>query len=515
MQKIRALITHARRARPGLDEGQAVELGKSIKDFYARAPQRMSRQVSLEQLKLLPSPDILEALVERREDQWFERTSARTTATHLGDLMTGFANAEGGLIVIGIHDGTVEGVQTAGARMNEWRQAALDFTEPPVRHRFELIDCLNDAGTPDQVAVVEIEPSERVHRNRKGDTYLRVGDEIRRLGPLEAQELVYDKGESTFDGTATEGGMSDLDQNLVQKYIARVRAGDQETAFKARGLTTIRDSELRVTVAGLLVLGAAPQDVFPEAAIRLLLYRGSSRETGARANIIRDRRIEGALGKQIDQARRLLKRWIPAAIRLEGAGRFERAPLIPEYAWLEAIVNAVTHRSYSIGGDHVRVEVFDDRVVVESPGRLPGLVRLENIRSTRFARNPRVARAVSDLGYGRELGEGVNRMFEEMSRAGLPEPVYSQGPASVRVILLADPLAGRILDQLPPGSERFVEFLSRSGRVTTTQAVDLFGLSRPTTLKHLHELAAKGLIQHVGTSLKDPRGYWRMTRGEL
>ncbi len=90
-------------------------------------------------------------------------------------------------------------------------------------------------------------------------------------------------------------------------------------------------------------------------------------------------------------------------------------------------MNAVTHRSFSLGGDHVRVELFDDRLEVESPGRLPGLVRLENIRSTRFARNPRIARALSDLGYGRELGEGVNRMFEEMNRVGLPDPVYHQG----------------------------------------------------------------------------------------
>jgi len=168
---------------------------------------------------------------------------------------------------------------------------------------------------------------------------------------------------------------------------------------------------------------------------------------------------------QIDGASRILTKWVPSAIRLEREGRFARSTVIPEYAWLEAVVNAVTHRSYTIGGDHVRVELFDDRMEVESPGRLPGLVSLENIRSTRFARNPRIARALSEFGYGRELGEGVNRMFEEMSRVGLPAPVYSQprGAASLRVILLADPLAGRILDRLPSGSERFVEVTVQVG----------------------------------------------------
>lgn len=147
---------------------------------------------------------------------------------------------------------------------------------------------------------------------------------------------------------------------------------------------------------------------------------------------------------------------------------------------------------------------------MESPGRLPGLVRLDNIRFTRFARNPRIARALSDMGYGRELGEGVNRMFEEMSRAGLPDPVYAQGSASVRVTLLAEPLARRMLDRLPSGSERFVEHLSRTGRVTTAEAAELMGVTRPTARKYLHDLAEQGLIEHVATSYRDPRGYWRL-----
>ena len=468
-----------------------------------------------DQLRLLPTDEIVEFLTNRPEGQWLDRTSNRTKAQHLADLMIGFANAEGGLIAIGIHDGRVEGVAEAGKRVNDWRQAAMDFTQPPVRHKFELIACVNAVGEADHIAVVEVESSERAHTNVKGDTYLRVGDENRRLGVLEAQELRFDKGESIFDGSpVTAASISVLDGDRVERYLGKIRASSTEGALGARGLIVKRGRQLLPTVAGLLILAPEPQREFPEAFVRLLRYRGSSRETGARANVIADRRLEGPIAAQIDGARRLLRRWLPAATRLQRGGRFATSTLIPEFVWLEAVVNAVTHRSYSIGGDHARVEVFDDRLEVESPGRLPGLVRIDNIRSTRFARNPRIARALSDLGYGRELGEGVNRMFEEMSRVGLPDPVYQQGPASVRVVLLADPIAGRILDRLPPGSERFVEHLSRVGRVTTTEAVDLLGASRPTVLRHLRGLAMHGLIEHVGTSLKDPRGYWRLSRGQ-
>lgn len=468
---------------------------------------------TLEQLRLLPEDDRVDALLTRREDQWLDRVSARTNARHLGDLLVGFANAEGGLIVIGLNDGRVEGT-TGAASANAWRQAAVDYTEPPVRHKFETLQCTNSSGQIDEIIVIEVEASEYVHHNVKGETYLRIGDENRRLGTFQARELEYDKGQSVYDGSAVaDATVDDLDDALVQRYIRVVRAHSRPLdVLQSRGLVTTHGRVLRPTVAGILVLGRRPQAWFPHAQLRLLAYRGPSRETGARANVARDTRIDGTLGQQIDRARRTMRRWLPSSIRLEDEGRFTRATSIPEYAWLEALVNAVVHRSYTIGGDHVRAEAFSDRLEVESPGRLPGLVRVENIRDTRFARNPRVARALADLGYGRELGEGVNRMFEEMERVGLPDPLYLQGPASVRVTFLADSLAGRVLDALPLGSERFVEFLSRTGRVTTTQAVELFDQSRPTVLGHLHRLADQGLIEHTGTSIKDPRGFWRLRR---
>jgi ATP-dependent DNA helicase RecG len=274
----------------------------------------------------------------------------------------------------------------------------------------------------------------------------------------------------------------------------------------------VRDGRRLVpTVAGLLTLGLDPQMRFPEARLRLLRYQGAFRETGARSNVIGDVELVGALRRQIQGARRYLRRWLASAMRLGTSGRFRPVTVIPEPAWLEAIVNAVIHRSYSIGGDHARVSLFPDRLEVESPGRLPGLVRVETIRETRYARNPRIARAVLELGFGRELGEGVDRMFEEMERAGLPDPIYRQGPASVTVTLLMDPAGGRILRLLPPGSERFIEFLLTEGRVTTAEARDLLGVSSVATARrYLTLLTDAGFLRHERRSVRDPHGFWRL-----
>ena len=72
----------------------------------------------IDQLRLLPDSERVALLVRRREDQWFDRSSARVQARSLADAMMAFGNAEGGLIVIGIHDGRVEGVAGAGNRQN-------------------------------------------------------------------------------------------------------------------------------------------------------------------------------------------------------------------------------------------------------------------------------------------------------------------------------------------------------------------------------------------------------------
>ena len=105
-------------------------------------------------------------------------------------------------------------------------------------------------------------------------------------------------------------------------------------------------------------------------------------------------------------------------------------------------------------------------------------------------------------------------MFEEMQRAGLPDPVYRQGPASVTVTLLMDPIGARMLRLLPRGSERFVEFALGNERVTTAEAKALLGVSVNTARRYLAALADAGYLRHERKSVRDPHGYWRLLAGD-
>ena len=101
-------------------------------------------------------------------------------------------------------------------------------------------------------------------------------------------------------------------------------------------------------------------------------------------------------------------------------------------------------------------------------------------------------------------------MFAEMELAGLPDPKFEQQPASFKVSLLADPVVARLLLTLPPWLAESWDALTERKSMSTSELMDIIGVSRPTALKYLGELQRLGLVEHVGTAPTDPRGYWRV-----
>lgn len=448
------------------------------------------------------------ALVKLREDQWLDRKSSRISARDLADSLAGFANAEGGAIVIGLWNGEVEGVDRAPAgRVAQWQQAAFDFTMPTVVCRTRLVECVNHVGERDHIFIIEIDTSERVHANQRDEVFLRVGDENRRLTFAQRQELLYDKGQASFESTSVDGvELDDLDAGLLATYTRAVGHPDPERLLAARGLRSRRGL---LSVAAVLLFAREPQRWLPEANIRVLRYRGTERGTGARQQLLSDERIDGPIPTQLAKAREEIAARLPIRRALGRGGRFENVGLLPEDAWLEAVVNAVVHRSYSVSGDHIRVEIFDDRIEVESPGRFPGIADAKDpLHLTRFARNPRIARACADLRYGQELGEGIRRMFEEMRLAGLREPAYFQTSGSVRVTLSSALVDHELESSVSSGARDVLRLLRHAGRASTGELVEASGLSRPFVIRQLKALQDAEIVRWVGNSANDPRAYW-------
>lgn len=462
---------------------------------------------SVQRALLLGPEAIGPALIRLAEDQWFDRKSSRINAKDLADALVGFGNAEGGVIVVGLSDGRVEGTDRDPKLLNDQMQASLDHTVPPVRARSRLVPCIRTDGEGDRLLVIEIEPGEAVHANKRDVAYLRVGDETRRLSFALRQELTYDKGQGAYESRGSGLRADDLDDELVEQYAKAVGATDVERLLHARGLSV--GDEL--TVAGCLLFARHPQLVMPEAFLRVLRYRGKERGTGSRQQLVHDQRLEGPLPHQILDARDLISEFEPKRRALAATGRFADVGLVPRDAWLEAVVNAAVHRSYSVGGDHTRIEIFDDRIEVTSPGRFPGIVETSRPdEALRYARNPRIARVLADMSYGQELGEGIKRMFEEMRLAGLQEPRYHQSSAAVHVELSGEPLDRKLDASLPDETREIVLALREADRLSTMEVARAIDLSRPATIKRLNALREAGVIAWVGKSAKDPRAYWSL-----
>ena len=83
---------------------------------------------------------------------------------------------------------------------------------------------------------------------------------------------------------------------------------------------------------------------------------------------------------------------------------------------------ACCHRAYNIKGTEIQIKMFDDRLVFESPGKLPGQVKPNNIRNTHFSRNPKIAAYLKAYHYVKEFGEGFDRICreQEANGAGIP-----------------------------------------------------------------------------------------------
>ena len=477
----------------------------------------------------LPTSDAsIDDLLKRKEGQLFDRKSTQIKPRDFAPHLITFANADGGEIAIGIaNDGGVEGIRGRENRVNELTQASIDLCTPPIRLRSRSIACVNRNGEEDAIVLIAIEQSERMPTTTNGDTYLRIGDESRRLSHEQQRQLLYDKGEQRYEDELVADVSSEaFDEPLLARFRERIGMdGDTERTLSARYLARKdKDGTAKVTRAGVLLFHSTPALHFPTGDLRFIRYAGVRIATGVRQNITADKRYEGPLLRIVEEVFRDIGAILRQFTRLNPAtSTFETEPEYPLFAWQEAIVNAVTHRAYNIGGQRIEVRLFDNRLEVESPGRLPGLVRVENMRDVHFLRNPRIARVMNDFGFVQELGEGVDRIYDEMASLGLPPPIFQEREGSV-VLTLENDIARRqqvpnhtapLWTSLTIDQQRLLIAMATKEAITPREAQTITGRSRPAVLRYLNDLVKKGLIVRRATTPNDPSTTYQIADSSL
>ncbi len=364
-------------------------------------------------------------LLALEESQTFERKSIQIKATDLSQHLCAFANADGGTIAIGISDGScrIEGVDDAQEKVNDLLRAAVDYCRPSVRVITELVPCLDRLGHSNHVLLLHIEASSSLHANQQDEVFLRVGDKSKKLSFEDRLALMYDKGLRLFEDTIVDGsGLQDIDFVFLNDYLRKIgySKSAEEYLLQNKNFARRVNGQIRLSAAAVLLFAEKPQRFFPRARIRFIRYEGCEARTGAAMNVIKDILFEGSILKQTRNAIAFLQTQIRERTYLGANGVFQTESEYPEFVLTELIVNAVTHRDYSITGTDIQIKMFDDRIEVDSPGRLPGLVKPDNIRYTHFSRNPNIAEFMKWYEYVKEYGEGIDRIYQELEVHGLP-----------------------------------------------------------------------------------------------
>jgi len=175
----------------------------------------------------------------------------------------------------------------------------------------------------------------------------------------------------------------------------------------------------------------------------------------------------------------------------------------PEAIW-ETIVNAVIHRDYSISDD-IQILIFDNRIEILSPGKLPGYVSVENILDARFSRNAKMVRTLNRYrdAPNKDLGEGLNTTFQKMKEFGLRSPIISEEGNYLKVVLPHLPLAAPTV--------AIMEFLKSHEQITNRHARDITGIKSENLVKiEFYKLRDEGHIERV-PGLAGPKSAWRLT----
>lgn len=468
----------------------------------------------------------IEYMTTEGEKKFFDRKSANVKPSDIADLISAFANAEGGTIVIGISDKSkkIEGIKSIGEqKINDLINAPKDCCKPMPKYREEFLDVTNVDGKPDKLLLLHIEASiDEVIRTTNDSTFLRIGDRTREVKGEDLRNLEYTKSTRHFEDECNmDAQIEDLDEELISTYKKKIDAEDVSTEqmLRARGFTKIVDGKQYLTNAAVLLFAKNIQQFYPNCRIRFVRYDGSAEQVGTKINIIKDVNIEYPILRIIDKAKDFLSIQLREFTALnQKTGMFQIVPEYPEFAWLEGIVNAVAHREYGMSGSYIKIAMFDDRLEITSPGKLPNIVTVNNIRVTRYSRNPRIARILTEFGWVRELNEGVKRIFEDMEEFYLEPPVYSEPEYSVKLVLknniamrtmrqsdrIVANIGEAIWSELDDLEKQILAYMAGRRRVTTTELAKNTQKSNRTIGVRLNHLIELDIIKRNGTR-NDPK----------
>ena len=441
-----------------------------------------------------------EAAINVEEGHFSEAKSIDIPPSKLTQSMAAFANADGGELYVGIDEQRRKSIQ-------EWRgfptvedanghvQAIEEFF--PIGD-LAAIEFLKWTDRPNQGYVLKASVSKTpdIRKASNGKVYIRRGAQNLPVTDDDAlRRLEYAKGITSFETFPIDVPLDYVtnSETVLSFMLEVVPAGEPEDWLRKQLL--IRSG--KPTVAAALLFADEPQAALPkQSAIKVYQY-ATADEKGSRANLQGNPlTIEGPVYDQIYEAVRTTVAMVEG-IRTLGPNGMEPVHY-PDVTLHEIITNAVIHRDYSVAND-IHVRVFDNRIEVESPGRLPAHLTPENILDERFSRNGNVVRWVHKFPNppNKDIGEGLRAAFDAMRSLQLKPPEIADTGSSVLVRIRHERLASP--------EEMILEYLEHHDEISNSIVRELTGIGSENKVKRIFQRMIKaGEIESVpGRSQRD------------
>lgn len=466
--------------------------------------------------------ELLDLLLNFQEWHKFECKRAAAKPSKLLETAIAFANTEGGIIVVGLEDAAkakglsrVVGLSENPDNTAEFIKLIEKEIDPAIKawNKFEM-SVTNVNGAADKLLVCNIRKSDDVHSLKNGDTFIRRGNQNVKIGSQEIIRLKYEKGSLKFeDEPSGVRSLDDLDISILEQFKKDVQGEKTDTwqFLRDTGLAVKRGAEHELTKAGVLIFAKNPSILLKgKYGIKISHYYGNKPDFSGEPNFLkRPFTINGPLIKQIEDTVRYFQEAVKLSPPKLKHSAFKSSLIIPEWAFQEAVTNAVIHRNYSVADD-IQIRFFDNRIEIESPGSYPGHVNVNNILTERYARNPMILGTLNRFGAAPNLdiGEGVNRMFKVMKEKNLYEPLYF--PPYIRphtvMLVLFNLEAVEYWDTVN-------KYLEAHYRITNKVARQITGIEDTLKMSRLLKTwVDDGLLEKIGVSDKKAVYYVRPGR---
>lgn len=440
--------------------------------------------------------------------------------TKLANEIIGMLNADGGIIALGIsNSGEIDDLnQLSDEILNDYRKVCHVFIKPGAKVQIEEV--VLPGGELIFLYHVDQDYETMFCRSDNEDVYKRVADS--NMGPLtneQVDKLRYDKSLRRYEDTLREEfDSADLAIDVIEQYKNKIEfEGTLVDLIIKRNLAARKNKTVVYKNSAILLFSDDPDKYIASAYVRYVRYEGIRELSGDDFNVIKDEKFYGNIPKIIDQLQTFLKGAIGNYFYFDSKqGKFVSVPEYPYEAILEGIVNALFHRSYNLQGNCIYIKHFDDRLEITNSGPLPAQVTVENIRQERFSRNPRIGRVLFEMGYVRELNEGVKRIYSLMEKLMLPEPIYKDNNDIVTLILKNNPAMQRIKsvskslskiektwDEFNSTERSILEHLINEQHATVEGIADFTGLTIQAVRPYLNKFITSGIVERNTDKTRD------------